>query len=95
VQICGPKWATYDATSYRSGTRHFGQQNTTTHQQMQRPISFDDLEEEDDDSPNNFVNFANEDREDDDDPMVGPVSIKFAFSQLLVTEFRSVCLFGC
>jgi hypothetical protein len=33
------------------------------------PISFDDLAEEDDDLPNNFVNFANEDGEDDNDPM--------------------------
>jgi hypothetical protein len=61
---------------------------------MQRlPISFDDLEEEDDDSPNNFVNFANEDREDDDDPMVGPVSILL----FAVTSNRiSYCIcFGC
>jgi hypothetical protein len=39
------------------------------------PISFDNFAEEDDDSPNDVVNFAHANGEDEDDPMDGPVAI--------------------
>jgi hypothetical protein len=39
------------------------------------PISFDNFADEDDDSPNDAVNFAHADGEDDDNPMEGPISI--------------------
>jgi hypothetical protein len=56
-------------------------QNTT--QELVPPLSFDDFAEEDDDSPNDVVNFVHADGEDDDGPMEGPISI------ILLGDFKT------
>jgi hypothetical protein len=63
--IRDPKHARYDASTVAEPHR-LGQ-NTT--QEFVPPISYDNFAEEDDDSPNDVVNFAHANGEDDDDPM--------------------------
>jgi hypothetical protein len=66
-------------------------QNTT--QKSVPPISFDDFAEEDDDSPNDVVNFAHVDGEDDDDPMEGgPISIILGDFKTYVQNARNQCV---
>ena len=54
--------------------------------------SFDDFVEEDDDSPNDVVNFAHADGEDDDNPMEGPISIILGDFKTYVQNARNQCV---
>jgi hypothetical protein len=56
------------------------------------PLSFDNFAEEDDDSPNDVVNFAYADGEDDDDPMEGPISITLGDFKTNVQNAQNQCV---
>jgi hypothetical protein len=65
--------------------------NTT--QESVPPISFDNFAEEDDNSPNDVVNFAHANGEDEDDPMEGPISIILGdFKTYYVQNARNQCV---
>jgi hypothetical protein len=86
--IRDPKRARYDASTVAE-PHHLGQ-NTT--QESVQPISFDNVVEEDDDSPNDVVNFAHVNGEDEDDPMEGPISIILADFKTYVQNTRNQCV---
>jgi hypothetical protein len=66
-------------------------QNTI--QELVPPISFDNFAEEDDDSPNDVVNIAHADGEDDDAPrMEGPISIILGDFKTYVQNARNQCV---
>jgi hypothetical protein len=66
-------------------------QNTT--QELVPPLSFDDFVEEDDNSPNDVVDFAHaEGEEADDDPMEGPISIILGDFKTYVQNAQNQCV---
>jgi hypothetical protein len=87
VPIRDPKRARYDASTIVEPHR-LGQ-NTT--QESVPPISFNNFAEEDDDSPNDVVNFAHVNGEDEDDPMEGPISIILGDFKTYVQNARNQC----
>jgi hypothetical protein len=86
--ISNPKRARYDTSTVVEPPR-LGQ-NTT--QESVPPISFDNFVEEDDNSPNDVVNIAHTDGEDEDDPMEGPISIILGDCKTYVQNARNQCV---